>query len=145
MSAEPQSYAHHRRIVPGFHVVAFFLLIVYFSWTVYRLVTEPSVERLMNLVPVAAIGLMFWYMRVFPLTVQNRVIRLEERLRLERLLPAALKGEVGRLRLSQLIALRFASDEELPELAATVLRGDLDGPDEIKRKIQSWRVDHLRA
>lgn len=145
MSTEPQSYANHRRIVPAFHVVTFSLLVVYFAWAIYRLVAEPSMDHSMNLVLAAALFLMVWYLRVFPLTVQNRVIRLEERLRLERLLPAELQGEIGRLRVGQLIALRFASDGELPELAAAVLRGELESPDEIKRKIGSWRADHLRA
>ncbi len=145
MSDEPQTYQNHRRMVPGFHFVTTGLLVVYLAWAVYRLVTDPSVDHVMNLALVAALVLMFWYVRVFPLTVQNRVIRLEERLRMERLLPPELQGEIDRLRLSQLIALRFASDEELPELAAAVLRGELQDPEEIKRKIRVWKADHLRA
>lgn len=145
MSTEPQTYENHRRFVPAYHFVTTFLLVVYLAWTVYRLVTEPSVDRFMNLVLAAALVLVFVYVRVFPLTVQNRVIRLEERLRLERLLPPELRGEIHRLRVSQLIALRFASDGELPELVAEVLRGDLKEPDEIKRRIRAWRPDRLRA
>ncbi len=145
MSTEPQTYQNHRRLVPAYHFVTTGLLLVYLAWTVYRLVTEPSIDRVMNLVLVAALVLMFWYLRVFPLTVQNRVIRLEERLRMERVLPPELRAEIGRFRLRQLIALRFASDEELPELAAAVLREDLQDPEEIKRRIRAWRPDRLRA
>ncbi len=145
MTDEPQTYQNHRRLVPAYHFVTTGLLLVYLAWTVYRLVTEPSVDRLMNLVLLAALVLMFWYLRVFPLTVQNRVIRLEERLRMARLLPPELRAEIGRFRLRQLIALRFASDQELPGLAAAVLRGELQDPEEIKKRIRTWRPDHLRA
>ena len=72
------------------------------------------------------------------------MIRLEERLRLERILPDELKGEIGRLATDQLIALRFASDAELPGLVRRVLAGELTRRDSIKQAAEDWRADHQR-
>ena len=91
-----------------------------------------------------ALGLLAWYLRTFPLKAQDRIIRLEETLRLERLLPADLKPRIGDLRPGQLIALRFASDEELPDLTRAVLAGEVTGSDEIKKRARNWRADHFR-
>jgi hypothetical protein len=79
------------------------------------------------------------------LTVQNRVIRLEMRLRLRELLPPTMQSDVARLSLSQLIALRFASDAELPALIQEVLAGKAKSSNEIKMKIRDWQGDYLRA
>jgi len=76
--------------------------------------------------------------------VQDRVIRLEERLRLERLLDPPLAARISELTTAQLVALRFASDEEVGGLVARVLEGELTGRKEIKRAIRSWRPDHER-
>jgi hypothetical protein len=76
--------------------------------------------------------------------VQDRVIRLEERLRLEKVLPADLQPRISELTTKQLVALRFASDEELPELVRRVLGGELTERNDIKRAVRSWRADHQR-
>ena len=86
-----------------------------------------------------------WTTRSMVLTVQNRVIRLEERLRLAQILPEDLRGRIGELRTGQLIGLRFASDEETPELCRAVLNGELKTSADIKKRIKSWRADTLRA
>ena len=78
------------------------------------------------------------------LTVQNRVIRLEEELRLHRLLPER-HEDIEELTLDQLIAIRFASGLEVPHLVDRVTRGEITTQDEIKRAVQHWRPDHLRA
>ncbi|MBK7596534.1 MAG: hypothetical protein IPJ11_15160 [Gemmatimonadetes bacterium] len=83
--------------------------------------------------------------RTMALTVQNRVIRLEEHLRMQRLLPADLQARIGELSVGQLVALRFASDAELPELTRTVLTQGITDKKAIKRMITTWRPDHLRA
>ena len=143
-----QNYANHAKFVPGFHFVTVGIFVINLLWSLYRLVVGlpdvPLFDRVLNVAVAAALGLLAWYARIFPLRAQDRVIRLEETLRLERLLPADLRPRIAELRPNQLIALRFASDEELPELARTVLgRSDMKS-DEIKKMIRTWRADHLR-
>lgn len=143
--AGPQTYATHRRFVPLFHFVTAGLLLVYALYALYRVIRAFSLDSVMGLVLAVALILLFYYLRAFPLTVQDRVIRLEERLRLERLLPPDLRGRIGELTRSQLIGLRFAADEELPELARQVLEEGVRGREEIKKRIRVWRPDDLRA
>jgi len=141
-----QSFATHRKFVPGYHYVALGILVINLIWSLFRLVRPlaPMFDSLLNVAVAVALLLLAWYLRVFPLKAQDRVIRLEETLRLERLLPPDLRPRIGALRPGQLIALRFASDEELPELTRTVLDRGAMTPDEIKKMIRSWRADHLR-
>lgn len=93
------------------------------------------------------IGTMGVYMRArtYPLTVQDRVVRLETRLRLERVLPAELKPRISELRLPQLIALRFASDAELPALVQKVLAEGITKGADIKKLVKDWQADYLRV
>lgn len=143
-----QSYAHHRRVVPAFHFVTGGILLLNLVWSIYRLVQGlpgvPFFDRLLAVAVAIALGLLAWYTRIFPLRAQDRVIRLEERLRMERLLPPDLRARIGELRTGHFVALRFASDEELPELTRAVLAGEVKTGDEIKRRIRQWRADHLR-
>jgi hypothetical protein len=143
--SETQTLANHARFVPGYHFVSAGLLAVYLLWCLYRVVVAPSLDTAMALAFAVSMGLLFYYARIFSLTLQDRVIRLEERLRLARLLPAELAGEIERLRPRQLVALRFASDGEVEGLVRRVLAGELAGAAEIKREVRSWRSDHLRA
>ena len=99
----------------------------------------------MGLVAAVTLLLVFKYAREFPVTVQDRVIRLEEQLRLARLLPPDLRTRVNEFTPSQLIALRFASDAELPSLAQRVLAEKIADRAAIKAMIREWRPDHLRA
>jgi hypothetical protein len=146
--AESQNFANHRKFVPGFHVVVFGILAINLLWSLYRLVSGvpgvPFFDRLLSVAVAVALLLIAWYVRVFPLKAQDRVIRLEELLRMERLLPPDLRPRIGDLRTGQLVALRFASDAELPELTRAVLDRGVTKQDEIKKMIQSWRADHLR-
>jgi hypothetical protein len=80
-----------------------------------------------------------------PLRAQDRIIRLEERARLERVLPSDLRGRVGELTATQLIAIRFAADDEVPELTRRTLNGELKSQGDIKRAIRNWRADTLRV
>jgi hypothetical protein len=89
--------------------------------------------------------IVFFAMRVFALAVQDRVIRLEERLRLERLLPADLRGRIPELTTAQLVALRFASDGELAELVRAVFAEKLVDRRAIKQRIREWRPDYERC
>ena len=146
-----QSFANHRRYVPGFHFVTFALLAINLLWALFRLfygLTNAGVlgtlDRVVNLAVAVALVLLAWYARTFPLKAQDRVIRLEETLRLERLLPAELRPRIRELSPGQLVALRFASDAEVPELTRSVLDGKLKSADEIKQRVQGWRADHFR-
>lgn len=143
-----QNYANHARYVPGFHFVTFGILTINLIWSLFRLFWGvpgvPFFDRLLNVAVAVALVLLAWYARTFPLRAQDRVIRLEETLRLERLLPADLRPRIGELRTSQLIALRFASDAELPDLARAVLAGEVTAPGEIKKRVRAWRADRLR-
>lgn len=140
-----QTFENHARFIPLYHVGLFGVLVVNLLWSLYRLVAAFSWTTVLGaLMALAFLGL-FFFMRIFALTVQDRVIRLEMRLRLEKLLPADLKPRILDLSRDQLVALRFASDEDLPGLVREVLEKDLRDRREIKRRIKSWQADHLRA
>lgn len=145
MAQAPQTLENHSRIVTGFHIVAFSGVVAGVLWTAYLLFRAPSLATVMGLVQALTIGGLFWYCRIFPLTAQDRVIRLEERLRLTQLLPADLQPRIGELTRGQLVALRFASDGEIAELVRRVLAGELASPPAIKQAIKSWRADYLRV
>ena len=145
-----QSYASHRRLVPGFHFVTLGILAVNLLWSLYRLFRPyseevPVFDRVLAVLVAGGLAALAYYARVFPLAVQDRVIRNEMHGRLEAALPPDLRPRIGELRRRQIVALRFASDEELPELTRQVLDGKLTKGDEIKRAVRRWRADHLRA
>jgi hypothetical protein len=142
---EPQNFANHRRIVPLYHVGIFGVLAINLIWRLVQLVRWPSWPALLELaVAVALLGLSF-YVRIFALTVQDRIIRLEMRLRLREILPADLKGRIHELTRDQFVALRFASDAEMPDLMREVLTNNIGNRDEIKRRIKTWVPDDLRC
>lgn len=145
MAAEPQGPSNHARYVAGYHFVLSAILLVVLGWQVTMLAKRPGVPTVIGLALAVGLILMFWYMRVFAVTVQDRVIRLEERLRMEALLSADLKSRIPEFSPPQLVALRFASDGELPALARRVLDEKLTDQKAIKRLIKEWRADHLRA
>ncbi|MFL6200168.1 MAG: DUF6526 family protein [Thermoanaerobaculia bacterium] len=145
-----QSYASHARFVPGFHFVTVGILAVNVLWSLYRLFRPyeegvPVFDRLLAVLVAGGILALAYYARVFPLAVQDRVIRNEMLARLATALPPDLRPRIGELRRGQLVALRFAGDEELPELMRQVLDGKLTKGNEIKQAIRSWQADHLRA
>jgi hypothetical protein len=149
----PQTYENHSRYVPLHHFVASSFLLLNLLWSGYRIyhvlrigggrfdLVNSGVELLVAF----ALILMWVYLRVFPLTAQDRVIRLETQLRLAELLPQDLRPRIAELRPRQLIALRFASDQELPELTRKVLDEKLTDAGAIKRLVKSWQPDHLRV
>lgn len=143
--SETQSFAKHARYLPPYHFFVGPVLLVYFIYTV-RVALEVRAWQavLASGVAFALIGL-FFMARGMVLTVQDRVIRLEERLRLARLLPADLQGRIDELTLGQLVALRFASDGEVAELTRKVLTEGITDKKTIKSMVTSWRPDHLRA
>jgi uncharacterized protein DUF6526 len=140
----PQTFANHRRNRP-LYLVVYFLLFLNILWTAYRAIWTPSVDTVNAALAAIAIGLLSFYARAFALTVQDRVIRLEMRLRLRELLPAALHARLHEFTHRQLVAMRFASDAELPSLAERVLRDNIHDGRAIKEMIKTWEADHLRA
>lgn len=146
MAEEPlQTRENHARYVPFWHLIAAPILLVLFIWSIVRLARAPSADTIRDALLLFAILVVFWYARGFALRVQDRIIRLEEQLRYRRLLPADLIERLDAFTLAQYIALRFASDAELPELARTVLDQQLTEQKQIKAMIREWRADHLRV
>ncbi len=142
---EPQNFANHARLVPGYHFVAFGLLAINLVWSIRNIIKVPSWDTAVMLGLAVALVLLFFYARLFALAAQDRLIRLEERLRMATLLPADLKPRIGDFTTAQLIALRFASDAELPDLARRVLDEGLTDRKAIKRLIKDWRADYCRV
>jgi hypothetical protein len=146
MADRAQTYKNHVAIFPLFHYfVAPILLINVFveAWRLYSGgVTASSVWAL--IVAVALLGVAF-SARLMAVTVQDRVIRLEMRLRLAQCLPTDLRARINDLSRQQLVGLRFASDAELAELVREVLDGRLTTPKEIKLRVKNWQPDWLRA
>lgn len=141
----PQSFANHARFVPLFHVGVFGAFVLNVLFQAYRLYLAPRPSHAMELLVALALVGLFFYARVFPLKAQDRVIRLEMRLRLHEILPPDLHPRIAELTPRQLIALRFASDGEMADLVREVLAGKLATGTEIKKRIRDWQPDHLRV
>jgi hypothetical protein len=141
-----QNFSNHGRFFPPFHFFVVPVLLVNFFWSIYRWkLSGFSLDGFVSLVVALALLLGFLSARRMALSVQDRVIRLEERVRYERLLPADLKPRIGDFTVSQFVSLRFASDAELPALARKVLDEKLNERKSIKQLIKSWKPDYLRA
>jgi hypothetical protein len=143
----PQSYKNHARRNPGFHFILMPILIINLIFSIYVTVHRfPAHKYLFHwwIVMSVAFILMALIGRMQACKVQDRVIRLEERLRLASLLPVNEHVHISEFTTGQLIALRFASDAELPALAHRTLTQNLD-PKAIKQAIVNWRADDLRV
>ena len=141
----PQNFENHVRYLPAFHFVAFPLFFVNFCYAAYQAVVHVSAATVMGLVLAVALVLLFLLSRMMVVTVQDRVIRLEERLRMRALLPADLQPHIDQFTVKQMVALRFASDAELPALARKVLDGQIEDQKAIKKMVTEWRADYQRA
>jgi hypothetical protein len=140
----PQTLANHMRIDPPFH---YFVLPVFaITWivSIVFLVRHPGFFHFWIVIFNAALIVAAIRFRQYALKVQDRVIRLEERLRLATLLPDSLRPQIASLRERQFIALRFASDEEVPALVERTLTANL-APADIKKSIKNWRPDYWRV
>ena len=128
-----------------YHLVAGPILLINFLWCAYRAFTRMGADSAIALLLSVALIIMYLFARAFALTVQDRVIRLEMRLRLRELLPADLATRIPEFTRGQLVALRFASDAELPALARRVLDEHLTDRRVIKQLVRDWQPDTLRA
>lgn len=141
----PQDLKSHRRWVPAFHFVALPIMmanVVMAAIQAYRIQTRWNMWTV-----VVAVGLFVvtLYSRVMVNTVQDRVIRLEMRLRLKEVLTGALASRIGELTPKQLVGLRFAGDAELPGLVERCLSGELVNDEAVKKQVKNWQADWLRA
>jgi hypothetical protein len=145
MAEETQTFATHRRFIPAWHFFALPVLLANVFIVAGRFWRDP---RFMNgwsvLVAIALVTGIF-ISRYMPLRAQDRIIRLEERIRLERVLPSDMRGRIGNLTPEQFIGLRFAPDDEVPELTRRALNGELKTRADIKRAIRNWRPDTMRV
>lgn len=140
-----QSFGNHVRYFPLFHFVLFPLLTLNLIYQLVRLYQEPSVDRaVFTVLSLVFIG-MILAARAQSVKVQDRVIRLEETLRYKELLPAELASRASKLSLGQVIALRFAADEELSDLLRRASDNEFATPKEIKQAVKNWRADYHRA
>jgi hypothetical protein len=143
---QEQNFKNHTKLVPAFHFYTLGILLINFGWSIYRWrAAEFSIDGLWGILVAVALFLLAFYTRTFAMKVQDRVIRLEERLRYERLLPADLQARSAELDIHQIVALRFACDAELPALARKVLDEKMNERKAIKQQIKNWRPDYLRA
>jgi hypothetical protein len=141
-----QSLANHGKFFPPFHFFVIPVMAINLIWSIYRwTVAGFSLDGFERVLLATALLVGFGSTRRMALTVQDRVIRLEERLRYERVLPADLRARVGDFTVSQLVALRFASDAELPALARKVLDDRINERKAIKQMVKNWKPDYLRA
>lgn len=140
-----QNFSNHTRFHTTFHWVGFPLVAIYLLWSVWLLIRQPGWETAMNLVLISALVVTFFLTRIYALKVQDRLIRLEEQLRFQRVLPAELAQRAAMIPVPFLVAIRFAPDDELPELIEQVLDGRLTRPVEVKKAIRNWRGDHWRV
>ncbi|MBB5319183.1 DUF6526 family protein [Tunturibacter empetritectus] len=141
-----QNFKNHTRFHPPFHFVILPLLILNLIFSIYITIHRWPAYQHTNLWWIA-MSIVFFLMaglsRDYALKAQDRIIRLEERLRLQALLPPADRAHIDELTVPQLIALRFASDAELPDLAHRALTKNMD-PKAIKQAIVNWRPDNRR-
>ena len=145
MAEKTQNFENHTRTVPMFHFGVLPVLLFNAVWMIVHETRHPSFGNGVAMIVAFALLLLAFSARMFALTVQDRVIRLEMRLRLQQLLPQELKARIPEFTLAQLVSLRFASDAELPELARKVLDEKLNDRKAIKKLIRNWQPDYLRA
>lgn len=139
-----QNFSNHTRFDPPFHFFVLPVFAITVILTIVHLFRRPGLHSAWMVVFMVAAVVAAFKIRLYALRVQDRVIRLEERMRLERLLGESLRPRIGEFTESQLIGLRFASDAELPALAARALSEKLSRAD-IKKAVQQWRPDYWRV
>lgn len=139
-----QNFENHTRFVPAYHFLTSFILVVILAGSIVNLVTS-SQDNLYSAILIVLLNpvliLLFWYMRAFALKAQDRAIRAEENFRYFMLTGKALPKSI---RMGQVVALRFAPDEEFTSLTERAVTENLTGK-EIKQAIKNWRADHHRA
>lgn len=145
MATATQTFRNHTRWHAPFHFFLVPVMVINLIWSIVLCYQSPGWTQCWWVVVSLGLIAMMFIMRLNSLKVQDRVIRLEEQLRYQRVLPAELAQQASGLEIGQMIALRFASDEELATLVPEVAAGRLPKSADIKRAIKSWRADTFRV
>lgn len=144
MERKPQTYANHAKYDVVFHFILLPVALILLIWSLVLLFRHPGAFAVSHILLVVVFVLILGRIRAFPLGVQDRVIRLEEKLRMMAVLPEPLRSRIGELRDTQIVALRFAPDDELPGLVKRAIEEKLSR-DDIKKAIKNWRPDYGRV
>lgn len=140
-----QNFSNHTKLVPLYHYIGTPIVLAVVIWSIVRGFRHPSADTALIALMAVAMVVQHALLRTFPLKVQDRLIRLEERLRLQSLLSEPLRSRINEFTEHQLVAMRFASDDEIPTLAQTVLDRKLTSRKEVKKQIKHWRPDTFRV
>ncbi|NUM54218.1 MAG: hypothetical protein HUU46_11285 [Candidatus Hydrogenedentes bacterium] len=145
MAAGPaQNYANHKTMDNALTWIAV-LALASALLSLTAIAGIPHVASASPILMAIAVVWILFRMRTYATRLQDRIIRLETQLRLQRVLPADLAARIGELELTHVIGLRFASDAELPELVQRVLANRSMRSDDIKKLVKDWQADHLRV
>jgi hypothetical protein len=139
----PQNLKNHGRTDPLYHIVLLLVLVANVVFSVFHLMHHQNISSAWFLVLSLVVFILFIKLRTYPLKVQDRVIRLEERLRLQALAPIEWHPQIYRLTEEQLIGLRFAADDEVVALAKRAIEENLSRK-QIKEGVKNWRADNWR-
>ena len=144
MANQPQTLKNHARFDPAFHFFLAPLSLLFVVDAIVRIVRNPDWDHIVRLLAAVFAFVALGKFRMYANKVQDRVIRLEERLRMKELLPPALQARIPELTEDQLIGLRFASDAEVPDLVPKTLEGNWKRK-QIKEAVRNWRPDYFRV
>jgi hypothetical protein len=145
MATTPQTFSNHTRWQPPLHFFVLPVMLINVFWAVIVFVKDPNWNSGWWIIVSLALLVLVFFVRSNPLKAQDRIIRLEERLRYQQVLSPSLLQQTSALEPGQIIALRFAGDDELEELMTAVLAGKFSKNSEIKRAIKHWRADTFRV
>lgn len=145
MAAATQDYKTHRQYVPLFHFFVVPILLINVGVEIARLYKYQTPFHIWVVVVAVALAALPFAARGMALRAQDRIIRMEERQRLSSLLPAEHREKLDDLTPHQLVALRFASDEEAPDLAKRTMTGEFKSQNDIKKAVKNWRADVHRV
>jgi hypothetical protein len=143
--ATTQTFANHTRWHPPFHFFVLPVMLINFIWSIVQFVMSPGWNSGWWIVVSLALLLLTFFVRTNSLKVQDRIIRLEETIRYQRVLSPAVVQRSSALTVAQIVALRFAGDDQLEELVNAVANGKFAQPKDIKRAIKNWRADEFRV
>lgn len=141
----PQTFANHTRWHPPFHFFVVPVMLINFIWSIVQFVMAPGWNSGWWIVVSLALLVLTFFVRLNPLKAQDRIIRLEETIRYQQVLSPAVRQQTSGLTAGQIVALRFAADDELEELVGAVAAGKLAKPKDIKQAIKNWRADTFRV